>query len=107
MDNLAWTVRPHSSVPYALDEPIEPAGLVLTAPGGVSHPYDLNVLGEGRGLTYENFIYIAFTGNRRLVDFLLIQINETIRIFQEHLKPMRISGREKPIHWTWKLINWF
>ncbi|KAG7207931.1 hypothetical protein KM043_009519 [Ampulex compressa] len=61
-DNLQWTVRPHSSVPYALDEPIHPATLVLTAPGGVTASYDLNILGEGRGLTYENFIYIAFTG---------------------------------------------
>ncbi|XP_024892812.1 vacuolar protein sorting-associated protein 13D isoform X2 [Temnothorax curvispinosus] len=61
-DNLQWTVRPHSSVPYALDEPIKAAGLVLTAPGGVTASYDLNLLGEGRGLTYENFIYIAFTG---------------------------------------------
>ncbi|XP_078044296.1 vacuolar protein sorting 13D isoform X1 [Augochlora pura] len=61
-DNLQWTVRPHSSVPYALDEPIQSAGLVLTAPGGVTATYDLNILAEGRGLTYENFIYIAFTG---------------------------------------------
>lgn len=55
-------MRPHSSVPYALDEPIETASLVLTAPGGVTASYDLDLLGEGRGLTYENFIYIAFTG---------------------------------------------
>ncbi|XP_011264993.1 vacuolar protein sorting-associated protein 13D isoform X1 [Camponotus floridanus] len=61
-DNLQWTVRPHSSVPYALDEPIQTASLVLTAPGGVTASYDLNILGEGRGLTYENFIYIAFSG---------------------------------------------
>lgn len=59
---MQWTVRPHSSVPYALDEPIQSAGLVLTAPGGVTATYDLNILGEGRVLTYENFIYIAFTG---------------------------------------------
>lgn len=55
-------MRSHSSVPYALDEPIQAAALVLTAPGGLTASYDLNVLGEGRGLTYENFIYIAFTG---------------------------------------------
>ncbi|XP_026669305.1 vacuolar protein sorting-associated protein 13D isoform X1 [Ceratina calcarata] len=61
-DNLQWTVRPHSSVPYALDEPIQSAALVLTAPGGVTATYDLNALGEGRVLTYENFIYIAFAG---------------------------------------------
>ncbi|KMQ93281.1 vacuolar protein sorting-associated protein 13d [Lasius niger] len=64
-DNLQWTVRSHSSVPYALDEPIQTAGLVLTAPGGVTASYDLNILGEGRGLTYENFIYIAFSGTFR------------------------------------------
>ncbi|XP_029665286.1 LOW QUALITY PROTEIN: vacuolar protein sorting-associated protein 13D-like [Formica exsecta] len=61
-DNLQWTVRSHSSVPYALDEPIQTADLVLTAPGGVTASYDLNIFGEGRGLTYENFIYIAFSG---------------------------------------------
>ncbi|XP_032690797.1 vacuolar protein sorting-associated protein 13D isoform X2 [Odontomachus brunneus] len=61
-DGLQWTVRPHSSVPYALDEPIQTAALALTAPGGATASYDLNVLGENRGLTYENFIYIAFTG---------------------------------------------
>ncbi|XP_046815359.1 vacuolar protein sorting-associated protein 13D isoform X1 [Vespa crabro] len=60
--SLEWSVRPHSSVPYALDEPIQPTGLVLTAPGSVTGSYDLNILGDGRSLTYENFIYIAFTG---------------------------------------------
>ncbi|XP_014236722.1 vacuolar protein sorting-associated protein 13D isoform X1 [Trichogramma pretiosum] len=61
-DSLQWTVRPHCSVPYALDEPTLPTSLTVTAPGGVTAAYDLNVLGECRGLTYENFIYIAFTG---------------------------------------------
>lgn len=55
-------MRPHCSVPYALDEPTVAAALVVTAPGGVTASYDLNVLGECRGLTYENFIYIAFAG---------------------------------------------
>ncbi|XP_058797313.1 intermembrane lipid transfer protein Vps13D isoform X2 [Phymastichus coffea] len=61
-ESLQWAVRSHSSVPYALDEPSLPAALTVTAPGGVTATYDLNVLGECRGLTYENFIYIAFTG---------------------------------------------
>lgn len=56
------TVRPHSSVPYALDEPTKPQRLTVAAPGGVSASYDINKLGEGPGLTYENFIYISFTG---------------------------------------------
>lgn len=62
-ESQQWTVRPHSSVPYALDEPIHAASLTVTAPGGVTASYDLNILGETGGLTYENFIYIAFTGN--------------------------------------------
>ncbi|XP_057336557.1 intermembrane lipid transfer protein Vps13D isoform X1 [Microplitis mediator] len=66
LDNLQWTVRPHSSVPYALDEPTQTANLIVTAPGGVTASYDLNVLGENRGLTYENFIYIAFTGTFKI-----------------------------------------
>ncbi|XP_046414322.1 vacuolar protein sorting-associated protein 13D isoform X1 [Neodiprion fabricii] len=61
-ESQQWTVRPHSSVPYALDEPIHSASLTVTAPGGVAASYDLNILGETGGLTYENFIYIAFTG---------------------------------------------
>ncbi|XP_020712491.2 intermembrane lipid transfer protein Vps13D isoform X3 [Athalia rosae] len=61
-ESQQWTVRPHSSVPYALDEPIQVAGLTVTAPGGATSSYDLNILGETGGLTYENFIYIAFTG---------------------------------------------
>lgn len=61
-ESQQWTVRPHSSVPYALDEPIQAASLTVTAPGGVTASYDLNILGETGGLTYENFIYIAFTG---------------------------------------------
>jgi vacuolar protein sorting-associated protein 13D len=56
------SVRPHTSVPYAFDEPTKPQRLTVVAPGGVSASYDINRLGEGPGLTYENFIYIAFTG---------------------------------------------
>ncbi|XP_015113187.1 vacuolar protein sorting-associated protein 13D isoform X1 [Diachasma alloeum] len=66
LDSLQWTVRPHSSVPYALDEPTQSANLTVTAPGGVTGSYDLNLLGENRGLTYENFIYIAFTGTFKI-----------------------------------------
>ncbi|KAK0083635.1 hypothetical protein PV325_008476 [Microctonus aethiopoides] len=66
VDNLQWTVRPHSSVPYALDESTQSANLIVTAPGGVTASYDLNVFGENRGLTYENFIYIAFTGTFKM-----------------------------------------
>lgn len=59
------TVRAHSSVPYALDEPNKPQCITLVAPGGVCASYDINKLGEGPGLTYENFIYIAFTATFR------------------------------------------
>ncbi|XP_075234181.1 vacuolar protein sorting 13D [Lycorma delicatula] len=60
--NHVSNVRARSSVPYAWDEPTQPPILTLVAPGGVSAKYDLNTLGEGPGLTYENFIYIAFSG---------------------------------------------
>lgn len=52
----------HRSVPYAWDEPTWPTRLVVTAPGGVSSTYDVDRLGRGQQLTYENFIYVAFTG---------------------------------------------
>lgn len=61
-------VRPHSSVAYALDEPMGMQSLVVEAPGGLSHNYSLNELGQSHNLTYENYIYIAFTGTFRDVD---------------------------------------
>ncbi|XP_054285267.1 intermembrane lipid transfer protein VPS13D-like [Macrosteles quadrilineatus] len=61
------SVRPHCSVPYAFDEPTKAQKLTVVAPGGVSANYDINKLGEGPGLTYENFIYITFTGTFKSV----------------------------------------
>lgn len=49
-------------MPYAWDEPTQGPSISLVAPGGATASYDMNVLGRGRDLTYENFIYIAFTG---------------------------------------------
>lgn len=54
-------VRAHSSIPYAWDEPLLPRTLSIIAPGGISANYDVNHLGKAADLTYENFIYIAFT----------------------------------------------
>ncbi|KAI5737130.1 hypothetical protein M8J76_010314 [Diaphorina citri] len=62
------TIRPNCTVPYAWDEPDKPHILTLVAPGNVSENYDLNKLGSGPGLTYENFIYIAFSGTFKHVD---------------------------------------
>lgn len=58
-------VRPHSSIAYALDEPMGASSLIVEAPGGVSHNYLLSELGLSFNLTYENFIYIAFSGTFR------------------------------------------
>nr|XP_018896804.1 PREDICTED: vacuolar protein sorting-associated protein 13D isoform X1 [Bemisia tabaci] len=60
--NSASTVRANSSIPYAWDEPMYPKVLTLVAPGGVSADFKMNEVGSTNGLTYENFIYIAFTG---------------------------------------------
>ena len=35
--------------------------LSVAAPGGMSSTYNMNVVGPGSQLTYENFIYIALT----------------------------------------------
>ncbi|XP_031630682.1 vacuolar protein sorting-associated protein 13D isoform X2 [Contarinia nasturtii] len=61
-------IRPHSSMAYALDEPMGIQSLVIEAPGGVSHNYSLNELGTSFNLTYENYIYIAFSGTFRSSD---------------------------------------
>lgn len=61
-DYVHSIARAHSSVPYAWDQPIEKQNLTVTVPGGVSEIYDMNKLGSMSKLTYENFIYIAFTG---------------------------------------------
>lgn len=62
VESLQWSIRPHLSMPYAWDEPTQASSISLVAPGGASAVYDMNTLGRGRDLTYENFIYIAFTG---------------------------------------------
>ncbi|KAJ6645642.1 Vacuolar protein sorting-associated protein 13D [Pseudolycoriella hygida] len=54
-------VRPHSSIAYALDEPMGAQSLHIEAPGGVSHVYSLRELGMSYNLSYENFIFIAFS----------------------------------------------
>lgn len=53
-------VRPNSSLPYALDEPLLPSHITVCAPGGASSTYDLNSFAPGDALTYDNFYYIAF-----------------------------------------------
>ncbi|KAJ8920133.1 hypothetical protein NQ315_011790 [Exocentrus adspersus] len=62
IDVMHSTARAHSSVPYAWDEPTKPYVVRLIAPGGVSNVYNMSQLGSMPGLTYENFIYIAFSG---------------------------------------------
>lgn len=62
-ENLQWTVRPQTSVAYAWDEPLRDPNLTLVAPGGASASYNINtaIKESSISLTYENFIYIAFT----------------------------------------------
>lgn len=58
-----WTtVKPHSSIAYALDEPMGSESIHIEAPGGVAYTYTLHDHGFSHNLTYENFIYIAFSG---------------------------------------------
>lgn len=69
IDYMRSNARAHSSVPYAWDEPTKTHTIKLIAPGGVSNTYNMNNLGPVEGLTYENFIYIAFSGTfKKLVE---------------------------------------
>ena len=58
---LRSLVKPHHSVPYAWDEPTLRQHITCAAPGGSTETYNMNVIGAGIQLTYENFIYIAMT----------------------------------------------
>ena len=60
-ENFKTVVKAHQSVPYAWDEPSLQPHLTCCAPGGSSASYNMNIIGEGSQLTYENFIYIAMT----------------------------------------------
>lgn len=61
-DVVRSVVRAHTSIPYAWDQPTEASALHVVGPGGVTCVYDMNSLGSAHGLTYDNFIYIAFAG---------------------------------------------
>uniref|UniRef100_A0A1B0D2C6 Uncharacterized protein n=1 Tax=Phlebotomus papatasi TaxID=29031 RepID=A0A1B0D2C6_PHLPP len=68
------TVKAHSSMAYALDEPTGMQAIQVEAPGGVCHIYPLRDIAVPHNLTYENFIYIAFSGTfKRTSDVGLMQ----------------------------------
>ena len=80
-------MKPHQTLPYALDVPILPAHISVTAPGAASSAtYNMNVEGEGNELTYENFIYLAFTatfqtgGRGGLDEQLVLDVPEGSRV---------------------------
>ena len=63
---LRTVVKPHQAVPYALDGPVLPPHLTVSAPGGSLATYNMNITGAGNELTYENFIYIVMTASFQL-----------------------------------------
>uniref|UniRef100_W8AYT3 Vacuolar protein sorting-associated protein 13D n=1 Tax=Ceratitis capitata TaxID=7213 RepID=W8AYT3_CERCA len=54
------TVRPQSSLAYALDDPLGAHMLQIEAPGGNTIDFPLNKMENSSSITYANFIYIAF-----------------------------------------------
>lgn len=56
------TVKAHSSLSYALDDPMGHQFLQIEAPDGHSHSFALGNLNQAVSLTYSNFIYICFKG---------------------------------------------
>ncbi|XP_017773930.1 PREDICTED: vacuolar protein sorting-associated protein 13D isoform X2 [Nicrophorus vespilloides] len=81
-DYVHSVARAHSSVPYAWDESTKDMLLTVEAPGGVSGVYNIKNLGPASSLTYENFIYIAFTGtfkkDRGVADPLDVETQELV-----------------------------
>lgn len=59
-NQIKTNVKPHSSVAYVLDEITGSQSICIEAPGGDTCKCPLYGFESGR-LTYENFIYIAFT----------------------------------------------
>jgi hypothetical protein len=59
---MKTNVRPNTSLAYAWDESTLNPHITVRAPGGSCSTYDMNTLAPGDQLTYENFIYISFTG---------------------------------------------
>ena len=55
-------MRPNTQLAYAWDELTLKPHITVRAPGGSCSTYDLMSLAPGDHLTYENFIYLAFTG---------------------------------------------
>lgn len=86
-------IRPHSSIAYALDEPMGMQSLVIEAPGGVAHNYSLNELGTALNLTYENYIYIAFSGTFRCIDAITDKDWSDYDIESQELVLTVIDGR--------------
>ncbi|XP_053954772.1 intermembrane lipid transfer protein Vps13D [Anastrepha ludens] len=54
------TVRPQSSLAYALDDPLGAHMLQIEAPGGNTIEFPLNKMESSSSITYANFIYIVF-----------------------------------------------
>lgn len=54
------TVRPQSSLAYALDDPLGAHMLQIEVPGGNTIEFPLNKMENSNSITYANFIYIAF-----------------------------------------------
>ncbi|GBP32066.1 Vacuolar protein sorting-associated protein 13D [Eumeta japonica] len=57
----------HTSTAWAQPEPDGPAALTLRAPGGPRLTLPLDALERVHKLTYQNFIYVAFTGLKKPV----------------------------------------
>ena len=101
-ESLKTVVKAHQSVPFAWDEPTLPPYLACTAPGGSSATYNMNIIGEGSQLTYENFIYIVMSAtiedeNQATVPPLVFDV-EGARVF---LSPKETGKRSQ----LWRMTS--
>ena len=61
-----------TTVSYAWDEFTMDPFITLRVQGGTSATYNLDVLGDGDQLCYDNFIYIAFADTFKRFNFIHI-----------------------------------
>ncbi|XP_053397930.1 intermembrane lipid transfer protein VPS13D-like [Mercenaria mercenaria] len=64
-ERLRTYVRPQTSLAYAWDEPTLDPYMTLSVANGTTATYNLDLLGEGEQLSYQNYLYICATATLR------------------------------------------
>lgn len=96
-ENLKTIVKAHQSVAFAWHEPTFPPHISCSAPGGSTATYNMNLIGEGSQLTYENFIYIEMSDTGHASTQLVFDVEGT-KVF---LAPKEVGKRSQ----LWRMTS--